>query len=155
MKTPPTPDIVLNLDEDPNNADWIKTLSWDLPQDVDEFLDWLASGRGPGTLQSQVEHFMTLPAAVPMPEAIRSGLIDRGLLQPTTASPQNDRDEAPAEPTWDRLLQSLCECHIFTGTFGLTDEYVATLDFNTHANYCPAFKAEQLHDEIREEFARA
>jgi hypothetical protein len=151
MKSPPDSDIV--LDKDRGNADRIKAPVWNLPQDVDEFLGWL--GEDPGTLQSKVAHFMTLPVATAMPGHIRQGLIERGLLSSTTLSLRPDQGDASSDTAWNRMLQNLCECHVFSGTFGLTDEYIATLDFAVHADYCPAFKAEQMHDEIREEFARA
>lgn len=55
------------MDEILEDEDWIKTLSWDLPTNKDEFL--MAIG-GPGML----EHFLTLPAAKAMPIHLRNQL---------------------------------------------------------------------------------
>jgi hypothetical protein len=48
-------------------ADWIKTLSWDLPTDVESFLLVI------GGMQ-QLDHFMTLPAAQAMPDDLKVAL---------------------------------------------------------------------------------
>jgi hypothetical protein len=56
------------------NADWIKSLSWDLPTDVDGFLSALGS--------MSVEHFMTLPASKAMPEELAGELMKYGHLKP-------------------------------------------------------------------------
>jgi hypothetical protein len=56
------------------SADWIKSLSWDLPTNVDEFLRALGS--------MSVEHFMTLPASKAMPAELINKLIEYGHLKP-------------------------------------------------------------------------
>lgn len=60
-------EFIVDFDEDIENADWIKTLSWGLPVDKDEFLDAIG---GPDNLT----HFLTLPAARPMPESLKKDL---------------------------------------------------------------------------------
>lgn len=54
----PTPDDI-------RNEDWLRTMGWDLPTDLDGFLN--ACGR----TAEQVRHFLTLPAAEAMPPALR------------------------------------------------------------------------------------
>lgn len=56
------------------SADWIKSLSWDLPTDVDEFLRSLGN--------MSIEHFMTLPASKAMPAKLINELIEYGHLKP-------------------------------------------------------------------------
>lgn len=58
---------VPNLDEDQANADWVKTMSWDLPTTPDAFLAVIG---GPGRLSD----FMGLPAAQAMPGPLRHAL---------------------------------------------------------------------------------
>jgi len=60
-------EIIVYPDDDIENADWIKTFSWGLPTDKDEFLQAIG---GPEML----DHFMTLPAARPMPESLKKEL---------------------------------------------------------------------------------
>jgi SPP1 gp7 family putative phage head morphogenesis protein len=48
-------------------TDWIKTLSWDLPTDPDVFLRAIGGRRA-------LTHFLTLPAAEAMPQALASSL---------------------------------------------------------------------------------
>lgn len=71
----------LNIDADPGNADWIKTLSWDLPRDAETFLAFLA---GPtASVQQQrvaLADFVRLPAARPMPAELHAELSRRELL---------------------------------------------------------------------------
>lgn len=55
---------MLNLDSNTHNADWIKTLHWDLPTDFDDFLNSIG---GP----TQLADFMKLPAAEAMPKEMR------------------------------------------------------------------------------------
>lgn len=62
--------MTINIDEDQINADWIRARTWDLPTDVDEFLHVVGGPEG-------LAHFMTLPAALPMPETLRAELIAR------------------------------------------------------------------------------
>jgi hypothetical protein len=50
----------INIDADQRNADWIKTLQWDLPTDKESFLAAIGG-------ESELAHFMTLPAAEAMP----------------------------------------------------------------------------------------
>jgi hypothetical protein len=56
------------------NADWIKSSSWDLPTDVDGFLRSLGN--------MSIEHFMTLPASKAMPEELTEELMKYGHLKP-------------------------------------------------------------------------
>lgn len=58
---------MLLIDEDNESADWIKTLSWDLPTDPDDFL-YAIGGR------AKLDHFMTLPAAKAMPTDLKVAL---------------------------------------------------------------------------------
>lgn len=56
-----------NLDETNEDADWIKIKTWDLPTDPEAFLR-VIGGR------ENLAHFMTLPAAKPMPQDLKAGL---------------------------------------------------------------------------------
>ncbi len=56
-----------NIDSDIRNADWLKTRSWDLPAEKEEFL---ATIGGP----EAIPHFLTLPAAEAMPAELRNAL---------------------------------------------------------------------------------
>jgi len=56
-----------NVDDDINNADWIKTETWDLPTTKDEFLEAIGG-------QEHLAHFMTLPAARAMPQELKTQL---------------------------------------------------------------------------------
>lgn len=59
----------LTPDADLQNADWIKPQSWDLPRTLDGLLAHLRD------TNTTVEHFLTLPAAVAMPEDLRGQLV--------------------------------------------------------------------------------
>jgi hypothetical protein len=59
-------DHMIQLDADVRNADWIKTLSWDLPTEIDSF--WKIIGEDPAAGWA---HFQTLPAFEPMPQDLR------------------------------------------------------------------------------------
>lgn len=59
----------LTPDTDLQNADWIKPRSWDLPRTLDGLLAYLRDTNTP------IEHFLTLPAAVAMPEDLRGQLV--------------------------------------------------------------------------------
>lgn len=61
------PTMYLRPDDDPLDADWIKTLSWDLPTDLPAFLRVIGGRR-------RLKHFMTLPAARAMPFQLRQAL---------------------------------------------------------------------------------
>jgi len=70
----------LNLDEQPENADWLRGLEWDLPTDPDVFI---ASVLGTGPIRQQraeLAAFLRLPAARPMPAELRAELARRGLM---------------------------------------------------------------------------
>jgi hypothetical protein len=60
------PDVVW-ADEDVTNADWLRANTWDLPTDVEGFLD-VIGGR------KRLPHFMQLPAAQAMPDDLRRDL---------------------------------------------------------------------------------
>jgi len=62
-------EIIWTEDSD-ENADWIKSGSWDLPTNAEEFLRSIR----PGTLAD----FMKLPAAQAMPDALREELLSLG-----------------------------------------------------------------------------
>ena len=57
----------INLDDSDLNADWIKSRTWDLPTSLAGFLDAVGVDR--------LDHFLTLPAAKPMPEELRAEVI--------------------------------------------------------------------------------
>lgn len=68
-------------DDDLENADWIRTLSWNLPTGLDEFLEYLGVSEDSVETQRQaVGQFIKLPAAKPMPDALRAELIRAGLI---------------------------------------------------------------------------
>jgi hypothetical protein len=54
------------------NRDWLRSRSWYLPRDPELFLRVIG---GP----ERLEHFMTLPAAIPMPPELRKALTSMGL----------------------------------------------------------------------------
>ena len=59
--------MAINLDADLRNADWLRTMYWDLPEDPEIFLA-VIGGR------DNLAHFMTLPAAEAMPAALAEAL---------------------------------------------------------------------------------
>ena len=59
------------LQPDRLDADWLRTLHWDLPTDPDEFL---------GSLIMPLDEFMALPAAEAMPQELRDALIAGGIV---------------------------------------------------------------------------
>jgi hypothetical protein len=56
--------VTVYLDRVQRNADWIKTVSWEYPTDMGQFLQFIG---GPAAL----EHFLTLPVAEAMPLTLR------------------------------------------------------------------------------------
>ena len=67
-------DYIIDLDADIENADWIRSLSWDLPRDPAIAFPFLC---GSGTYAEQKanwDHLLTLPAAKPMPPEVRAGI---------------------------------------------------------------------------------
>jgi hypothetical protein len=58
--------------DDGENADWVRAMTWDLPEDADEFLEIVRP--------EKLKHFMRTPAARPMPHPLRLELHRRGLL---------------------------------------------------------------------------
>lgn len=67
-----SPDSELRL------ADWPKTRAWDLPREVDEFLDVISEGAPRDDIRTRREalnHFMDLPAAERMPVTLRAALV--------------------------------------------------------------------------------
>jgi hypothetical protein len=65
---------VIWSETDNESADWIKSLSWDLPTEPEEFLRSLGN--------MTLEHFMTLPASKAMPAKLTNELIRSGHLKP-------------------------------------------------------------------------
>ena len=59
--------MMINIDRDQRDADWIRVSAWDFPTDLDMFLQ-VIGGR------EMLEHFMTLPAAEAMPIALQAAL---------------------------------------------------------------------------------
>jgi hypothetical protein len=57
----------INLDDSDLNADWIKSRTWDLPASLVEFLNLVGVDK--------LDHFLTLPAAKPMPEELRTEVL--------------------------------------------------------------------------------
>jgi hypothetical protein len=57
----------INLDDSDLNADWIKSRTWDLPTSLVEFLNLVGVDK--------LDHFLTLPAAKPMPEELRAEVL--------------------------------------------------------------------------------
>jgi hypothetical protein len=57
----------INLDDSDLNADWIKSRIWDLPTSLTGLLDVVGVGK--------LDHFLTLPAAKPMPEELRTEVL--------------------------------------------------------------------------------
>jgi hypothetical protein len=57
----------INLDDSDLNADWIKSRTWDLPTSLTGLLDAVGVDR--------LDHFLTLPAAKPMPEELRTEVL--------------------------------------------------------------------------------
>ncbi len=49
------------------NADWVKAKVWDLPADINGFLNAIGG-------IDKLEHFMKLPAAKAMPEKLKEAL---------------------------------------------------------------------------------
>jgi len=52
------------IEDNDLTADWIKTLSWDLPTDSHKFLAVIGG-------MDKLDHFMTLPAATKMPDSLK------------------------------------------------------------------------------------
>ncbi len=66
------PLIVLN---DPYDEDWIKTLHWDLPTDLEELIRAIgARGKPRGEQVKALKHLMTLPAWKPAPPKVRDAV---------------------------------------------------------------------------------
>lgn len=57
----------INLDDSDLNADWIKSRTWDLPTSLAGLLDAVGVDR--------LDHFLTLPAAKPMPEELKAEVV--------------------------------------------------------------------------------
>jgi hypothetical protein len=65
---------VIWSETDNENADWIKSLSWDLPTEPEEFLRSLGG--------TSIEDFLKLPAAKAMPAELLNELIKSGHIKP-------------------------------------------------------------------------
>lgn len=96
----------VNIDADQRNADWIKVGHWDLPTDKDAFLAVIG---GP----TMLDHFLTLPAAEAMPDALKSALgltVQPGGIEPATTEPLHTPLKAEAEagglPRWHAHRES-------------------------------------------------
>jgi len=66
---------VFNIDADIENADWLRSLYWDLPLEPEKVFVIICGTYG--TVEDQKanwEHFLTLPAARPMPPEVRAGI---------------------------------------------------------------------------------
>lgn len=58
---------MIEFDEDNESADWLRSRSWDLPTDPEAFLSTIGG-------RENLAHFMTLPAARAMPDALRAAM---------------------------------------------------------------------------------
>ena len=56
---------ITNIDSTESNSDWVKSLSWDLPNTAENLIKAIG---GP----DKWEHFQTLPAFLAMPEKLKS-----------------------------------------------------------------------------------
>ncbi len=65
--------VIESLDADIQNADWARTLSWDLPTEKDEFLQAIGG-------EKELAAFMKRPAAKAMPAALRLSLATANAL---------------------------------------------------------------------------
>ena len=62
--------MAIDLDDSIENSDWLKGRSWDLPTKLDALLSVI------GFTAADVEEFLKLPAAKPMPESLQSELVE-------------------------------------------------------------------------------
>jgi len=62
--------LIIWVEDNIRDADWIKTLSWDLPTNVDAFIRFVG--------EDGVNDFMHLPAAEAMPESLKNALANKG-----------------------------------------------------------------------------
>jgi hypothetical protein len=66
---------VFYIDADPINADWLRSMCWDLPREPERVYVIICGVYG--SIEDQRanwEHFLTLPAARPMPPEVRAGV---------------------------------------------------------------------------------
>jgi hypothetical protein len=68
----------INLDADPGDADWIKTLSWDVPRDAETFIRTELEDGAPEQQRASLADFLRLSAARPMPAELGTELSWRG-----------------------------------------------------------------------------
>lgn len=61
------------VEDNNDDADWLKGSSWDLPTEPQEFLRSLGG--------ITLKHFMELPAAKAMPDSLRAELLKLGHLE--------------------------------------------------------------------------
>jgi len=81
------------IDNDTMNEDWLRTMSWDIwtpgfkkhVTTVDELKVALSDNM-------DIEHFLALPAALAMPEALRTDLIKAGYTVPDRPPPHPPLD---------------------------------------------------------------
>jgi hypothetical protein len=85
-----------NIDADQRNADWLRTLHWDLPTDKDTFLAVIGG-------EDALEHFMTLPAAEAMPDALKQAL-NAGVPEQVSNPVSNDQTNIVEPPTRKPVL---------------------------------------------------
>lgn len=77
---------VIDIDEDERNADWLKTLAWDiLPEEGESGADALlrvlgVAGDVAAKQKAAVARFMRLPAVEAMPDDVSADLKRRRLL---------------------------------------------------------------------------
>lgn len=67
-------------------ADWLRTLTWDLPTELRPFLGALGfvNHDRPEEARAIVEKFLTYPAVIPMPESLWNDLAKAGLIPKET-----------------------------------------------------------------------
>lgn len=64
---------MLHADDDPRNADWTKTIVWDLPTDADRFIRAVL-GEEEDRQRLAWLHFKTLPTYEAMPDDLREAV---------------------------------------------------------------------------------
>jgi len=76
-------DDIIVLDDSLENADWLRSLRWQInPPTVENLLKFLTvDGKSQAEQRAAVQKFMKLPAAKPMPQELRDALQKQGFLQ--------------------------------------------------------------------------
>lgn len=70
--------MVYNLDEDLENADWLRSLRWNQYLPDGTLIETLAQLRQRFPDEERLKAFLRLPAAVPMPDGLRKELRAEG-----------------------------------------------------------------------------